>query len=306
MWRLGIVDFDSSHCVEFARRFNQVVVDREQYVEGARVVAAWPGHSVMAPERIPGFQKQLEAIEIPLVDRAEDLIGQVDAVLVLSLCGSAHLERVQPFLEAGIPAFVDKPFACSLGDAVSMVEAAQTNQVTLFNASAMRFAEETRQVVDNKSLGRINGAITFGPSKRASGSGIRHDTNPGLFHYGIHSVELLFELMGPGCETVTSVTTPNSEVVTGQWSDGRIGTVRGNRTSASSYGFVAFCDAGPISKVVSTRFAYRNLCQAIVSSFENKVPTVSHESNLDVVKFILAAIESEKNNGATVKMAEVF
>ena len=298
MWRLGILDFDSSHCIEFARRFNHVGVDREQFVEGARVVAAWPGQSVMAPERVAGFQKQIQAIDIPLVEHAKDLIGQVDAVLVLSLCGDAHLERSQPFLEAGIPTFVDKPFACRLPDAQAMVDLATSNNVTMFNASAMRFAEETRQVVDHKSLGTVQGAVAFGPAKRTAG-------NPGLFHYGVHSVELLFELMGTGCESVAMTYAEGSEVVTGQWRDGRIGTVRGNRTGSTVYGFVAFTDAATICKSVSTRFAYPNLCRAIVNSFETATPAVSHASNLEVVRFILAAKASEDQNGAIVKMADV-
>ena len=40
MLRLGIVDFDSSHSVEFARRFNHQGVASEQFVDGAQVVAA--------------------------------------------------------------------------------------------------------------------------------------------------------------------------------------------------------------------------------------------------------------------------
>ena len=298
MWRLGIVDFDSSHCVEFARRFNHVGVDREQYVEDAQVVAAWPGHSVMAPERIVGFQQQITDMEIPLVEQPDQLIGQVDAVLVLSLCGDVHKARAEPFLQAALPTFVDKPFACNLADAESMVATAESNKVTMLNASAMRFTPEVRQVVDNKSLGSINGAVTFGPSKRAAG-------NPGLFHYGIHTVELLFELMGPGCEEVTTTFSESSEAITGRWSDGRIGTVRGNRTGSTAYGFVAFCDAGAINKMVSTRFAYRNLCRAIIESFETKVPAVSHVSNLEVVRFVLAALRSEQENGTTVAIADI-
>src|SRR5262245_48433562 len=118
MLRLGIVDFDSSHCIEFTRRFNHVGLSSDQHVEGARIVAGWPGTSEMAPERIPGFRDEMVAAGVPLVDEPGDLIGQIDAVLILSLCGAAHLERVRPFLTAGIPAYVDKPFACNLGDAL--------------------------------------------------------------------------------------------------------------------------------------------------------------------------------------------
>lgn len=299
MLRLGIVDLDSSHSVEFSRRFNHAGVDREQWVDGAQVVAGWTGGSVMAPERISGFQSELESIGVDIVETSEQLMEQIDGVLVLSLCGDCHLERARPFLEAGIPTFVDKPFACSVNDAEEIVKLAQENQTTLLNSSALRFSQEVQQAAtQNQQLGRTNGAITYGPAKRADG-------NPGLFHYGIHSVELLFELLGSGCETVSTTWSEEAEVVTGVWGDGRIGTVRGNRTGVTSYGFVAYCEDGVISETVSTRFAYRNLCREIVRTFESGQPSVSHESNLDVVRFVLSSLQSERSGGQPVSLRDI-
>ncbi|MFT4559358.1 MAG: putative dehydrogenase, partial [Planctomycetaceae bacterium] len=146
--------------------------------------------------------------------------------------------------------------------------------------------------------GQTNGAITYGPAKRADG-------NPGLFHYGIHSVELLFELLGSGCETVSTTWSEEAEVVTGVWADGRIGTVRGNRTGVTSYGFVAYCEDGVVSETVSTRFAYRNLCREIVRTFESGQPSVTHETNLDVVRFVLASLNSEQTGGQPVSLRDI-
>lgn len=53
--RIGIVDFDSSHCVEFTRRINHVGISADQWVDGAEVVVGCPGTSLLAPERIAGF-----------------------------------------------------------------------------------------------------------------------------------------------------------------------------------------------------------------------------------------------------------
>ncbi len=60
MIRLGIVDFDTSHAVEFTRRLNHVGIAEDQWVEGARVVAGVPGVSEVAPEVIP---KNLETLK---------------------------------------------------------------------------------------------------------------------------------------------------------------------------------------------------------------------------------------------------
>src|SRR5687768_12831576 len=122
MFRLGLIDLDSSHSVEFTKRFHHQGVGGDQYVDGARVVLAVPGTSVMSPERIPKHAKILEDLGVKLVESPESLLGEVEGVLVLSVCGQAHLEGARRFLEAGVPTFVDKPFACSWEDANAMAD----------------------------------------------------------------------------------------------------------------------------------------------------------------------------------------
>ncbi len=296
MYRLGIVDFDSSHCVEFTWRLNHARLDRDQFVDGARVVAGCPGRSDMSPERIPGFLSELQRLGIEIVSQPEELIGRVDAVLVLSICGAAHLARVKPFLEAGIPAFVDKPFACSVSDAAEMIRLAHQHDTFLMSASGMRFADETLRLREqHDQLGPLHGAVVYGPAKRADG-------NPGLFHYGIHSVELLLEIMGPGCESVMTTFADGAEVVTGRWSDGRIGSIRGNRQGSTAYGFVAFCERGVVPQAVSTRYSYRNLLHALVASLDARKPAVALSSSLEVVQFIKASLLSEQSGGVSVAL----
>ncbi len=101
MFRLGLIDLDSSHSVEFTKRFHHQGVGGDQYVDGARVVLAVPGTSVMSPERIPKHAKILEDLGVKLVESPESLLGEVDGVLVLSVCGQAHLAGAKRFLEAG-------------------------------------------------------------------------------------------------------------------------------------------------------------------------------------------------------------
>ncbi len=50
MIKLGILDFDTSHVVEFTKRLNHVGIDKEQFVEGAKVVIGCAGESKLSPE----------------------------------------------------------------------------------------------------------------------------------------------------------------------------------------------------------------------------------------------------------------
>jgi predicted dehydrogenase len=286
MLRLGIVDFDSSHCVEFTRRLNHCGISSEQWVDGARVVIGYPGNSRMSPERIAGHAAEVAACGVELVDDSTQVLGRVDGVLVLSVCGQDHLAAARPFLEAGVPAFVDKPFACSLADAAEMVRLASEHGALLWSSSGMRFAEEVLAFRSRRDVGALHGVVVHGPAKR-------HPDNPGLFHYGVHAVQMLYALLGPGCQSVTATGADGGECVTGRWHDGRIGTVRGLRSGSTAYGFVAFTDAGVIHQPVSTAFSYRNLCRQIVTGFETGCPPVAPADSLEVTRFILAALKSE-------------
>jgi predicted dehydrogenase len=217
-------------------------------------------------------------------------------VLILSLCGSAHLSRARPFLEAGIPAYVDKPFACTVADSVELVELALRTGTLLLHASALRFADEVHEFRRLSSrLGAMHGLLAYGPAKRAPG-------NPGLLHYGIHAIEFLYALMGPGCKRVTAVHTDGADVVSGHWHDGRLATFRGARRGSTAYGLLGFCDQAVYRSHVSTQNAYRNLLRAVIESFTSGRPIVPYAEILEVTRFALAALESEKRGGLPVEL----
>ena len=106
MIKLGMVDFDTSHSVEFTRRLNHKGITEDQWVNGATVVLGCPGASKIMPERIPEYQKEMEQLGVALVDTPEEMLGKVDGILIESLEGTPHAERARPFLEAGVPCFI--------------------------------------------------------------------------------------------------------------------------------------------------------------------------------------------------------
>jgi virulence factor len=292
MIRLGIVDFDTSHAVEFTRRLNHVDIAEDQWVEGARVVAGVPGESKIAPELIPRYAAEMEKYGVTLYDDPADLFGKVDAVLIVSVDGSVHLDRAMPFLKCGMPTFVDKPFACSLADAREMFRVATEAHVPLMSSSSLRYAPEVVAARGGEGAeGAIFGVSTYGPAPTQL-------RNPGLFHYGIHPVEMLFTLMGPGCTRLTCLSQPGAEVVSGLWGEGRIGSVRGIRAGQSEYGFTLFGEKDVTTQGVSTQYIYRELLKRIVSMFETRQLPIDPRETLEIVAFIEAARKSGDEGGA--------
>ena len=297
--KIGIVDFDTSHVVAFTQRLNHIDIDQKQWIDGGRITIGCPGESQLSPERIPGFTKQMIQYGIPLVKNPEDMIGQVDAIMVESVDGSVHLRRARPFIEAGLPTYIDKPFACSLSDGRQLANLAQIHQVPIFSSSSLRYAPEVvRALQQTDQIGDFVGVSVSTPASQ-------HPRNPGLFHYGIHGVEMLYALMGTGCQTVWSVSNEDVDLVTGLWQDGRIGTVRGIRRGKVDFGFTIYGQKQVLRSSVSTTFIYRQLLEQIVKMFKNSQSPLPITETLEIVAFIEAANTSASNGGKSITLDKI-
>jgi len=136
--------------------------------------------------------------------------------------------------------FIDKPVAASLTDVVAIYKEASAKNVPVFSSSSLRYMKNVQAVRNENKIGRVLGADTFSPATL-------EPHHPDLFWYGIHGVEVLFAVMGTGCETVTRFYTEETDVVVGKWKDGRLGTFRGTRSGKHDYGGTAYGTEGDIS-----------------------------------------------------------
>jgi len=297
MIKLGLLDFDTSHCVEFTARLNHLDPDPEQWVDGARVVIGCPGESKLSPERIPGFTDAMRKMEVPLVDQPGDMIGKVDGMLIEAVDGNVHFDRARPFLEAGIPCFIDKPFSCNVADARKIVQLAEKKNLPIFSSSSLRYATELVEFLKDASHGAIIGAVAYGPAWKQS-------RNPGLFHYGIHAVELLYTLMGPGCVRVTCISDKDVDLATGHWNDGRVATIRGIRSGEPGYGALVFREKENRALRIDTKFVYRELLKQIVAMFRTGQSPLDIAVTLEITGFMEAALKSAMNQGTSERLAQ--
>jgi predicted dehydrogenase len=295
--RLGIIDCDTSHTYQFARRLNHIDIEPDQWVDGAHIVAAFPGTSrVTDPARVAEYLTAARAAGVTIVERSEELLGQVDAVLVLSNEGAVHRERATPFIEAGLPVFVDKPLAATAADARALVNLAEQRAVPLISASSLRFTPEVLAIRQAKEeTGQLVGADVHAPAPL-------HPLNPGLLHYGVHGVELLYALLGTGCMEVTCTFHEDGEVVTGRWSDGRIGTMRGIRRGTRGYGFTAYGERAIRMATVDLTYIYRDLLAAVVPVLAGGPSPIDATELVEVVAFQEAAFASRQAAGQPVPL----
>lgn len=298
--RLGIIGLDTSHVIAFTQLLNAPKAEAE--LAGARVVAAFPGGNPKFPlsrDRVGPYTNQLKDMGVAIVDSIPALLQEVDVVLLESVDGTQHLEQVGPVFRAGKPVFIDKPLAASLADAVAIAESGKRHYVPWFSASALRFSPNYLPLRDKERVGTVVGCDAYGQTRAAPG-------HPDLFWYGVHGVELLYTLMGPGCVSVTRVQTPYTEQVTGLWKEGRVGTFRGIRehTHKTDFGATVF---GTKAILAANSYAgYGPLVREIVRFAETRVPPVAAEETVEMFAFMEAAEESKRRGGAAVTLENVL
>ena len=225
--RLGMIGLDTSHVIAFTKVLNDP--QAKEHVAGGKVVAAFAGGSPdieSSASRLDGYTRQLrEQFGVQIVPTIEELCAKVDAVLLESVDGRPHLAQARPVIAAHKPLFIDKPVAGSLRDAVEIYRLAREAKVPVFSSSSYRFYPS---LIDLKKtdVGEVRNVISYGPAHL-------EPHHPDLFWYGVHPTEALFTLLGRGCETVVRTTTPDTDVITGTWSGGRVGTLHAIKNGAT-------------------------------------------------------------------------
>jgi hypothetical protein len=293
--RLGIIGADTSHAPAFTKILNDSAAP--DHVPGARVVAAFKGGSPdieASRTRVDQFAAELrDKWQVKIVDSIEELCRQVDAVLLTSNDGRVHLAQARLVIAAHKPLFIDKPLASTLEDAREIAKLAKDAGVPWFSSSSMRFGG----VASLRTLD-LEGAMTWGPGPLEE----HHQLD--LSWYAIHPIEMLYTLMGQGCEEVTRISTIEADVMVGRWKGGRIGTVRALRPYGD-YGAVVYrknqkAQASEVSKKLDG--GYAPLVHEIVEFFQTGKAPVSNEETLEIFAFMDAAQRSKESGGKPVAL----
>ena len=297
-FRLGIIGTTTSHAPAFVNLIH--AQNAVAPVSHFRVTAAYPGGVPDNPAswgRVDQFANDLEQRGIKLYPTIESMLPEVEGILLLSVDGRPRLEQAKPVIAAGKPIYLDKPMAASLADTLEIFRLAEENKVPIFSASSLRFATDFQKMRNEQPLGTIFGVDTWSPCSMD-----KH--HPDLMWYGIHGIETLFTLMGPGCQTVSRTQTAHTELAVGVWDDHRIGTFRGLRAGRQDFGANVFGERGIGSAGVYD--GYLPLVTAFCKFFQTGEPPFDPQETIEIIAFIEAADESKRLGGLPVSIADTI
>jgi hypothetical protein len=291
--RLGIVGTDTSHVTAFTQILNDE--SSPDHVPGGQVVAAYKGGSPdieSSATRVDKFADELRTKwKVRFFTTIPEMCQKVDAVLLESVDGRVHLAQARAIIAAHKPLFIDKPLASTLEDAREIARLASAAGVPWFSASSLRFGE----IAETMKFADATGVETWGPGPLEP----HHQLD--LSWYAIHPIELLYSLMGAGCEEVSRTFSPDADLIVGRWKDGRIGTVRALRPY-SDYGAVVFRPKQIVEAPSRPADSYRPLLVEIMKFFETGQPPVPNQETLEIFAFMDAAQRSKDEGGRPMRL----
>lgn len=291
--RIGIIGTDTSHVPAFTKMLNDA--SDPAHIPGARIVAAYKGGSAEVESSRTRVDKFAEEIRtkwgVEMVPDIPTLCSKVDAVLIESVDARQHLEQLRPVLSAKKPVFIDKPVASTLDDARTIARLAREAGVPWFSSSSLRWSEITETMKSPDA----QGVHTWGPGPFEE----HHQLE--LSWYAIHPIEVLFTLMGTGCEEVTRVSGATADEITCRWKDGRLGSVLALRPYGS-YGAIVYKKDGAIQSPAKPKTGYETLVKEIVRFFQTGKPPVPNEETLEIFAFMDAAQRSKEAGGKPMRL----
>lgn len=298
--KIGMIGLDTSHVQIFAEMLHDS--ENPYHIPGARVTTAYPGGSPDFPlsiGRVEGYTKFLADAGAEIVDSPAEVAQRADVVMLVSVDGRVHLEQfreIAPFCKL---VFIDKPFAVTSQDAEAIAELAQTHGVRLMSSSSLRYAQGLEDLLAVEGEGVILGVDCAGPLAL-------EPTQPGLFWYGIHCVEMLYRVLGPGCVSVQAASTELHDVITGIWQDGQIGTMRGNRAGNGRFGITVHREQRSrfVDLMEHPKPYYASLLEQVMTMFQTGEAAVPMEETLEIVRFMEAANRS-RETGKQIRLDEV-
>lgn len=296
--RIGMVGLDTSHVTAFAKLLHDA--SNEHYVPGARITVAYPGGSPdfdLSINRVEGFTNDLrDNHQVNIVDSIAAIRGECDAVFLESVDGRVHLEQFREVATWGLPVFIDKPLTASSADAQQIAALAKEHGTRVMSASAIRYGQPLQAALGDAELGAITGGDFFGPMSLI-------EALPGFYWYGIHTVEMLYATLGAGCREVQVKRSGVQDLIVATWADGRVGTVRGQRTGNNQFGGTIHREKGSQAVNVSTSSKpyYASLLEKVLA-FLNGQDVLDFAESVEVMRFLEAANESVAENGRSVTL----
>jgi predicted dehydrogenase len=229
-----------------------------------------------------------------VVENPTDVIGQVDAVIIATDIGGEHVERARPFVEAGMPVFIDKPLALNADDLRIFSNWVAAGK-PIMSSSAMRYAKEFMPYrLSTHDLGELRFVCITTPKSWEA--------------YAIHALEGIYPILGPGFLSVRNTGTAERNIVHLKHRGGADAVVVATSDMYGAYGCLQLCGTTGHAQVAfgDAFFAFKSQLEAFIEFLRTGVHPFPFSETVELMQLVIAGVLSREQGGREVAIEEIF
>ena len=180
MYKVAILGCENSHANQFLK-----AVINENLVPDIEFVGVY-SHEPEAAAKLN------ELFGVPVAESYDEFVGKVDGIIITARHGDNHYKYAKPYIESGIPMFIDKPITFCEEEAVAFMQELKANRIRISGGSSLKqdvFVKQLKQEAKDEVEGKTLSGFVRAPFQRENKYG-------GFYFYAPHMVEIVCEIFG--------------------------------------------------------------------------------------------------------------
>lgn len=276
MYKVAILGCENTHANNFLKLI------KEGHYPQIEVVGVYSHESEAA-------QKLNAQFGVPVLSDYAQLRGQVDGIMVTARHGDNHYKYAKPYMDDGIPMFIDKPITCNMDEAEVFMSEAKKRGIRLCGGSTCSGMKETLALAQIAQEEEVRGGSIVCPFYPDSPHG-------GVWFYAQHLIEIMTTIFGEDVKEISADRRETSLTLTARYDAFNVVAAyveKGSYYSASVYG----------PKAVHTQIldfnpdCFRHEMDAMQALLSGQKMSKSYESFIKpvaIIETMLRAVESGK------------
>lgn len=229
-----------------------------------------------------------------VVTDPREVIGEVDAVIVATDKGFEHVERCRPFIEAGLPLFIDKPLVDSTED-LKVFNEWDAQGKPFMSSSSMRYAKEFLPYhLSTHNLGQLRYVSITTPKSWET--------------YGIHALEAMYPVVGPGFLSARNTGTAERNIVHFKHEKGIDVVVVATSDLYGSFGLLTLAGTQGNAQVAfqDSFYSFQTQLRAFVRYLRTGERPFPYSQTEELMRMVIAGIASREQGGREVMLDAIL
>ncbi len=180
MKKIAILGCENSH----ANAFLKFIKEKEEFAD-IECIGVYSVDSAAS-------EKLRDTFGVPVLENYDAAVGKIDGLIITARHGGDHYKFAKPYIESGIPMFIDKPITVSEGEAIEFMRELKARGTRISGGSSLKqdvYVSELKKDALSEKDGKTVGGFIRAPYQSENDYG-------GFYFYAQHLVEMVCEIFG--------------------------------------------------------------------------------------------------------------